>query len=278
MQYSMQGEKLLEYELPFFTHSISTYGAEPCCAFYPDLKLFFYVEDLNGEPRTSEERVFYYDLDSGEKGMIAGIEGKDIAISRFYVVNETLLLVDACCHSADKGMLYLIDTREKKLVAVQEIPYPAKVSADVSLSRLAVFTINSKVIDIYDLRTLKHLFGIPQNNALYLTDCAFSPSGNIMLQAGLGDNGDEICLSGVKDGHWENSPSIFFVSTEEYFILEPQFYSDRIILFQLSGNQNKYAWQQLCFFDFNEKKIVRKYPVSVWGYSKLQGDYFIWEN
>ena len=278
MQYNMQGEKLQEFELPFFTDSILTYGAEPCCAFYPAQKLFLYEEDLNEDPKIFEDRVFYYDLGSGEKGMIAGIGGKDIVIKQFYVINETLLLVNAFCHTAKKGILYFIDIKEKKLAATREIPYLSHVTVDIPLSRLAVFVRDSKNIDIYDLRTLKHLFAIPQKTALYLTDCAFAPSGNIMLQAGLGDNLDRIFLSVAKDKHWENTPCIFSVSTKEHYVLDPQFYSDQIILFRLSDNKNRPSSHQLCFFDLREKKIIKKYPVSPRGYSKLQGDYLIWED
>ena len=278
MQYNMQGEKLQEFELPFFTDSILTYGAEPYCAFYPAQKLFLYEEDLNEDPKIFEDRVFYYDLGSGEKGMIAGIGGKDIVIKQFYVINETLLLVNAICHTAKKGILYFIDIKEKKLAATREIPYLSHVTVDIPLSRLAVFVRDSKNIDIYDLGTLKHLFAIPQNTALYLTDCAFAPSGNIMLQAGLGDNLDRIFLSVAKDKHWENTPCIFSVSTKEHYVLDPQFYSDQIILFRLSDNKNRPSSHQLCFFDLREKKIIKKYPVAPRGYSKLQGDYLIWED
>ena len=78
MQYNIYGEKLREYELPFFTDSILTYGGEPRCAFYPAQKLFLYEDDLNEDPKISDHRVCYYDLGSGEKGMIPGIEEKDI--------------------------------------------------------------------------------------------------------------------------------------------------------------------------------------------------------
>ena len=278
MQYNIYGEKLREYELPFFTDSILTYGGEPRCAFYPAQKLFLYEDDLNEDPKISDHRVCYYDLGSGEKGMIPGIEEKDIAIKQFYVINEKLLLVNASYHTADKGMLYLINIKEKKLAAVQEIPYPSNVTVDIPLSRLSVFKFNSKVVNIYDLRTLKHLFAIPQNTALYLTDCAFAPSGNVMLQAGLGDSREAICLSIAENNHWKNTPCIFSVSTKENFVICPQFYSDQIILFRLSDNKNSLSPGQLCFFDLREKKIIKKYPVSPRGYSKLQGDYLIWED
>ena len=210
--------------------------------------------------------------------MIPGIEEKDIAIKQFYVINEKLLLVNASYHTADKGMLYLINIKEKKLAAVQEIPYPSNVTVDIPLSRLSVFKFNSKVVNIYDLRTLKHLFAIPQNTALYLTDCAFAPSGNVMLQAGLGDSREAICLSIAENNHWKNTPCIFSVSTKEHYVIDPQFYSDQIILFRLSDNKNSLSPGQLCFFDLREKKIIKKYPVSPRGYSKLQGDYLIWED
>ena len=210
--------------------------------------------------------------------MIPGIEEKDIAIKQFYVINEKLLLVNASYHTADKGMLYLINIKEKKLAAVQEIPYPSNVTVDIPLSRLSVFKFNSKVVNVYDLRTLKHLFAIPQNTALYLTDCAFAPSGNVMLQAGLGDSREAICLSITENNHWKNTPCIFSVSTKEHFVICPQFYSDQIILFRLSDNKNSLSPGQLCFFDLREKKIIKKYPVSPRGYSKLQGDYLIWED
>ena len=277
MQYNIYGEKLREYELPFFTHSILTYGGDPRCAFYPAQKRIFHVENVSKEPQISQDRLFYYDLDSGTKGMISGIDGKDFAITGLYVLDENLLLVNSFCHTARKGFLYLVNIKEKKLAAMREIPYPSNVTVDIPLSHLSVFKFNSKVVNIYDLRTLKHLFAIPQNTALYLTDCAFAPSGNVMLLGGLGDDRDEICLFVARNNRWEFAGRIFGVSTKEYFILDPNFYSDQIILFLLS-NPNRSTPKQLCFFDLREKKIVKKYPAPVWGYSKRQGDYLIWED
>ena len=277
MQYNIYGEKLREYELPFFTDSILTYGAEPRCAFYPAQKLFLYKDDLNEDPTISQDRVCYYDLGSGEKGMIPGIEEKDIAIKQFYVINEKLLLVDAFCHTAKKGFLYLVNIKEKKLAAMREIPYPAQVAVNIPLSQFSVFQAYNKKIDVYDLRTLKHLFAIPECPDLYVTDCAFSPSGNVMLQGGFGDDRDEICLFVARNNRWEFAGRIFGVSIKEYFILDPNFYSDQIILFLLT-NPNRSTPKQLCFFDLREKKIVKKYPAPVWGYSKRQGDYLIWED
>ena len=277
MQYNMQGEKHREYKLPFFTHSILTYGGDPRCAFYPAQKRIFHVENVSKEPQISQDRLFYYDLDSGTKGMISGIDGKDFAITGLYVLDENLLLVNSSCNTARKGFLYLVNIKEKKLAAMQEIPSPAQVAVNIPLSQFSVFQAYNKKIDVYDLRTLKHLFAIPECPDLYVTNCAFSPSGNVMLQGGFGDDRDEICLFVARNNRWEFAGRIFGVSTKEYFILDPNFYSDQIILFLLS-KPNRSTPKQLCFFDLREKKIVKKYPAPVWGYSKRQGDYLIWED
>ena len=160
---------------------------------------------------------------------------------------------------------------------MREIPSPAQVAVNIPLSQFSVFRAYNKKIDVYDLRTLKHLFAIPECPDLYVTNCAFSPSGNVMLQGGFGDDRDEICLFVARNNRWEFAGRIFGVSTKEYFILDPNFYSDQIILFLLS-NPNRSTPKQLCFFDLREKKIVKKYPAPVWGYSKRQGDYLIWED
>ena len=161
---------------------------------------------------------------------------------------------------------------------MREIPYPAQVAVNIPLSQFSVFQAYNKKIDVYDLRTLKHLFAIPECPDLYVTNCAFSPSGNVMLQGGFGDNRKEICLFVARNNRWEFAGRIFGVSIKEYFILDPNFYSDQIILFRLSDNKNSLSPGQLCFFDLREKKIIKKYPVSPRGYSKLQGDYLIWED
>jgi WD40 repeat protein len=209
--------------------------------------------------------------------MISGIEGKDFAITGLYVLDENLLLVNSSCNTARKGFLYLVNIKEKKLAAMQEIPSPAQVAVNIPLSQFSVFQAYNKKIDVYDLRTLKHLFAIPECPDLYVTNCAFSPSGNVMLQGGFGDDRDEICLFVARNNRWEFAGRIFGVSTKEYFILDPNFYSDQIILFLLA-NPNRSTPKQLCFFDLREKKIVKKYPAPVWGYSKRQGDYLIWED
>ena len=147
--------------------------------------------------------------------------------------------------------------KEKKLAAMREIPSPAQVAVNIPLSQFSVFRAYNKKIDVYDLRTLKHLFAIPECPDLYVTNCSFSPSGNVMLQGGFGDDRKEICLFVARNNRWEFAGRIFGVSTKEYFILDPNFYSDQIILFLLS-NPNRSTPKQLCFFDLREKKIVKK--------------------
>ncbi|MBE6390361.1 MAG: hypothetical protein E7043_09370 [Lentisphaerae bacterium] len=282
MQYNMQGKKLSEYKLPFFTHSITGYGEGNLCAFYPAQKRFFYAEDGNAT-------YHYYDLDSGEKGMIDGIETEDVAIKDVCVVNETLLLVDAFYNTVpSKKILYLIDIKEKKLVATREIPCVGwggkDILLNISLSRLAVFPSGSNNIDVYDSRTLRHLFSIPKDTCC--TDFAFSPSGNIMLQNFAGDNTYNIALS-VENNHWEKPEIIFSLLSEDYLIINLQFYSDKTVLIHLFESNKKYAsdWlqdkhavEQLWLFDLRKKKIIQKYPVQVRHHSKIQGDYWIWED
>lgn len=279
MQYNMQGKKLSEYKLPVFSYLIQ--GNEKCipCAFYPVQKRFFYVE----EETWARERLYYYDLDSGEKGMIVGVEAND-EIKNVRVVNETLLLVDA--YDSSKKTLYLIDIEEKKLVATWESTDDGwcgvDISLNVSLSRLAVFPVKSNNIDVYDSSTLQHLFSIPKNP---MANCfAFSPSGNIILKLFYGDS--KISFA-VEDIFRKTSEIIFSVPVENYSIFDMQFYSDEIILIHLGEYnkkyaqdwlQHKYAVEQLWLFDLREKKIIQKYPVSVRNYSKIQGDYWIWED
>lgn len=285
MQYNMQGKKLSEYKLPFFTHSITGCAEGNLCAFYPAQKRFFYVE----HGYTANQKLFYYDLDSGEKGMIDGIETEDAEIKNVCVVTETLLLVDAFYHTIpSKKILYLIEIKEKKLVATREIPRVGwggkDISLNISLSRLAVFPGDSNNIDVYDSRTLQHLFSIPQNTSF--AGFALSPSGNIILQNFIGDGKYKISLS-VANNLWKTSEIIFSVPTEDYCILNSQFYSDEIILLHLFESnknyasdhlQDKHAVEQLWLFDLRKKKIIQRYPVRVRNYSKIQGDYWIWED
>ena len=285
MQYNMQGKKLSEYKLPFYTDSITGYGVTNLCAFYPAQKRFFYAED----GYVAYQKLYYYDLDSGEKGIIDGIETEDVAIKTVCVVNETLLLVDAFYNTVpSKKILYLIDIKEKKLVATREIPRVERgwndISLNISLSRLAVFPSGSNNIDVYDSRTLRHLFSIPKDTCY--SDFAFSPSGNIMLQNFAGDNTYNIALS-VENNHWEKPEIIFSLLSEDYFIFDLQFYSDKTVLIHLSERNKKYAsdWlqekhavEQLWLFDLRKKKIIQKYPVQVRHHSKIQGDYWIWED